>query len=78
MQISDLKKYCDKAVESYATHAKPIHPSTVVTDPWVRFKCQFGCRGYGKSYGCPPDTPTPEQPNWHFNLTQGSVTTVLG
>ncbi|MBW2608291.1 MAG: DUF2284 domain-containing protein [Deltaproteobacteria bacterium] len=61
MQISDLKKYCDKALESYATHAKPIHPSTVVTDPWVRLKCQFGCGGYGKSYGCPPDTPTPEQ-----------------
>ena len=61
MEISNLKKYCDKALESYATHTKPIHPSTVVTDPWVRLKCQFGCGGYGKSYGCPPDTPTPEQ-----------------
>ena len=61
MEISDLKKYCSKALESYAAHAKPIHPSTVVTAPWVRLKCQFGCGGYGKSYGCPPDTPTPAQ-----------------
>jgi predicted metal-binding protein len=61
MEFSDLKKYCDKALENHVTHAKPIHPSTVVTAPWVRFKCQFGCRGYGKSYCCPPDTPTPEQ-----------------
>jgi len=57
----DLKKYCDKALNSYATHAKPIHPSTVVTAPWVRLKCKYGCKGYGKKYTCPPDTPTPEQ-----------------
>lgn len=60
MQFEDLQRYCDSAVRQYATHAKPIHPSSVVTAPWVRLKCQFGCPGYGKRYSCPPDTPTPE------------------
>jgi len=61
MNDKDLEKYCAKALEKGATHAKQIHPSSVVTAPWVRLKCQSGCRNYDKSYFCPPDTPTPEQ-----------------
>lgn len=55
-----LKKYCALAVERGATHAKPVHPSSVVTALWVRLKCQFGCPVYGQGYCCPPDTPPPE------------------
>lgn len=58
---ADLEKYCSVAIEAGATHAKQIDPSSVITAPWVRFKCQFGCPGYGKGYCCPPHTPTPEQ-----------------
>jgi predicted metal-binding protein len=61
MNDADLEKYSEEAVERGATHAKQIHPSSVVTAPWVRWKCQYGCRGYGRSYCCPPDTSTPEQ-----------------
>lgn len=61
MDNSDLELYCARAIERTATHAKVISPSTVVTAPWVRLKCQFGCAGYGRRYGCPPDTPTPEE-----------------
>ncbi len=57
----DLSEYGLRAVEGGATHAKQIAPDSVVTAPWVRLKCQFGCPGYGKSYCCPPNTPTPEQ-----------------
>ena len=57
----DLKKYCESAIKGGATHAKQILPDSVVTAPWVRLKCQFGCPGYGKGYCCPPDTPTPDQ-----------------
>jgi len=57
----DLKPYCESAVERGATHAKPINPASIVTAPWVRLKCQFGCPLYGASYCCPPDAPTPEQ-----------------
>ena len=56
-----LEEYCKRAVERGATHAKQIHPSSVVIAAWVRWKCQFGCPEYGKRYCCPPDNPTPEQ-----------------
>lgn len=58
---ADLKKYCLTAIEAGATHAKQIHPSSVVTAPWVRLKCQFGCPGYGRGLCCPPHTPTAEE-----------------
>lgn len=60
MQADDLKTYCEKAIQGGMTHAKVIHPSTVVTAPWVRFKCLFGCP-YKHHYSCPPHTPTPEE-----------------
>ena len=61
MKKMDLKKYCDHALEGGATSAKPIQPSSVVTAPWVRLKCMFGCGGYDYSYCCPPHTPTAEE-----------------
>lgn len=61
MDAGDLGKYCNYALEKGATTAKIIHPSTVVTAPWVRLKCQFGCGGYGYSYCCPPHSPTAEE-----------------
>jgi len=57
---TDLEKYCEKAIQAGATNAKVIHPSTVVTAPWVRFKCLFGCP-YKHRYSCPPHTPTPAE-----------------
>ena len=44
-----------------AVGAKVISPKTVVTGPWVRWKCQFGCGGFGTSLVCPPYTPTPAE-----------------
>jgi predicted metal-binding protein len=61
MKMKDLKKYCELALDSGATSVKPIQPSGVVTAPWVRLKCMFGCGGYDHSYCCPPHTPTPEE-----------------
>ena len=60
MQTADLEKYCEKAIEGGTTHAKVIHPSTVTTAEWVRFKCLFGCP-YKHRYSCPPHTPKPEE-----------------
>ncbi|MEJ2717633.1 MAG: DUF2284 domain-containing protein [Deltaproteobacteria bacterium] len=57
----DLEKYCGLAVEAGATHAKQIHPASVVTAPWVRLKCQYGCWNYGKGLCCPPHTPTSDE-----------------
>lgn len=61
MNHDDLERYCNGINEGEFTRAKPIDPSSVVTAPWVRLKCQFGCPGYDRSYCCPPHTPTPEQ-----------------
>ena len=61
MREQDLTQYCLWAEERGATDTKQIHPSSVVTAPWVPLKCQFGCPYYGKNYCCPPDTPTPER-----------------
>jgi len=44
-----------------AADASIIAPATVVTAPWVRLKCQYGCGGYGRRLTCPPYSPTPEQ-----------------
>ena len=61
MPDMDLEKYCVRAIERGATHAKQIHPGTFITAAWVRLKCQFGCAAYNMGYCCPPHTPTPEQ-----------------
>lgn len=61
MHLQELEEYCTKAVAGGATHAKLIAAGTIATAPWVRMKCKFGCPNYGKSYSCPPQTPTPEE-----------------
>jgi len=61
MQKRDLKKYVEYALKAGATTVKTIQPSSVVTAPWVRLKCQFGCGGYDSGYCCPPYTPRHEE-----------------
>ncbi len=73
MQVLDLDKYCKSAVEGGASHAKQVHPSSVVTATWVRWKCQFGCNHYGTKYCCPPDTPTPEQTKAMIDCYQRAI-----
>ncbi len=53
-----LDKYCRRALEGGASWARPVPASYVVTAAWVRYKCRFGCSGYGTRHLCPPDTPT--------------------
>jgi predicted metal-binding protein len=36
---------------------KWIDPRNIVIAEWVRMKCMFGCKEYGKSACCPPNTP---------------------
>lgn len=44
-----------------ADESRIVPAATIVTAPWVRLKCQFGCGDFNKSYCCPPRTPTPDQ-----------------
>ena len=57
----DLVRFCESARGFGAVEARPVSPETVVTAPWVRLKCQYGCGGYGRRLTCPPYSPTPEQ-----------------
>ena len=56
-----LAPYMKMALETGIDHAVAVETSRVVTAPWVRMKCQFGCAGYGESLCCPPKTPTPDE-----------------
>jgi predicted metal-binding protein len=55
------RRLCRLALEAGALAARAIDPRTVQTGAWVRWKCRFGCDGYGSSLVCPPHSPTPDQ-----------------
>ena len=56
-----MEKYAKQAIKHGARDAKEISADTIVTAPWVRLKCQYGCGGYGQRLTCPPYSPSPEQ-----------------
>ncbi|HOW73797.1 MAG TPA: DUF2284 domain-containing protein [Phycisphaerae bacterium] len=56
--LASLRK---EAVSLGALDAKVILTRKVFTAAWVRWKCRFGCDGYGSSLLCPPQSPVPEE-----------------
>ena len=56
-----IQKYMKLALKLGARDAKQISAESIVTAPWVRVKCQYGCGGYGQCLTCPPYSPTPEE-----------------
>ena len=40
------------------TAFKWIDPKKIIVSQWVRMKCTFGCKEYGKSCCCPPNVPS--------------------
>jgi predicted metal-binding protein len=52
------EKFIKKALKLGVDDAKVIRTDSVVTAPWVRWKCRYGCDGYNSSLCCPPNTPT--------------------
>lgn len=42
------------AIELGFVRAVPIDPENIVTAPWVRVKCRFGCPQYDQGLACPP------------------------
>ncbi len=51
----------DLALKHGAKKARLISPAKVETAEWVRWKCRFGCDGFGSSLVCPPHSPTPAE-----------------
>jgi predicted metal-binding protein len=56
--VEKYEKFIDMAVELGANDAKIIKTDSIVTAAWVRWKCKYGCNGYGSSLCCPPNSPT--------------------
>jgi len=50
-----------RALEMGAAGAKIISPKKVFTAAWVRWKCRYGCGGFGSSRLCPPHSPAPDE-----------------
>jgi len=55
------KELLAAAAKQGALGAKVIAARSVETGHWVRWKCQFGCDGFGSSLVCPPHSPTPAE-----------------
>jgi predicted metal-binding protein len=60
-RTKDLAPYIKMACQRGVDDAVVVETSRVVTAPWVRMKCEFGCSGFGLSLCCPPRTPTPDE-----------------
>jgi predicted metal-binding protein len=68
--INDLRRI---ALGLGAKEAKVIPASTVKTASWVRYKCQFGCSGFGECLTCPPYSPTPEETQRIINFYKKAI-----
>lgn len=48
-------QWADIAITAGFRRAVPIPAEKIATAPWVRLKCRYGCRMFGKSLQCPPN-----------------------
>lgn len=60
-QNEEFGKICALAEKNGAKRAKIISAKTIAVEPWVRWKCRFGCDGYGQTLMCPPFSPAVEE-----------------
>ncbi len=54
----DRKNFEERFIAHKFNDFRWIDPKTIVTAHWVRMKCIFGCREYGKTASCPPNIPS--------------------
>ena len=56
-----MKKYQPLLLQMGSDSMAIISTKSIVTAPWTIYKCQYGCRRYGKGWCCPPKTPDYKQ-----------------
>lgn len=56
-----MESLVETTLKAGAKKAKVVAAKSVITAPWVRMKCQYGCGGFRSSLCYPPFTPTPEE-----------------
>ncbi len=52
---------------------KWIQPKHIVVAQWVRMKCMFGCREYGRTGTCPPNVPSVPECRQFFGEYRSAV-----
>ena len=52
-----MKEIIQQLLDGGAFTAVEVHPSQIVTAPWVVMKCRYGCPRYGHNRACPPFAP---------------------
>jgi predicted metal-binding protein len=52
-----MEKYKQLLLNMGSDSIKIISTQSIVTAPWTIYKCQYGCKRYGKGWCCPPKTP---------------------
>jgi len=53
------KKDLEKIFRKHGfTDFRWLDPRKIVVGQWVRLKCMFGCRNYGRTATCPPNVPS--------------------
>lgn len=57
VDFKKLRRFSQSALEKGALHTKIISTKTIITAPWVRLKCQYFCKNFGKNTICPPNAP---------------------
>jgi predicted metal-binding protein len=57
-----------KDIDAILLDLRTVHPDLllistkmIVVSDWVRLKCRYGCRAYGRQFCCPPYSPTSEE-----------------
>jgi len=55
------ERFLRMALEGGAVGAKIVSTDSIRTGSWVRWKCHFGCGGWGQTLMCPPHSPTPAE-----------------
>jgi predicted metal-binding protein len=61
MHRKSILQLKNRAVDLGAKESKVIEAKSIKTAAWVRYKCQFGCSGFGESFTCPPYSPKPSE-----------------
>jgi predicted metal-binding protein len=60
MDYRELKRgLVEIAVKNHVT-IHELNPKDIYVREWVRWKCQFGCKGFARHLSCPPYVPGPE------------------
>lgn len=58
MKDEDLDRLLSE-LKSVHSDLRPVSTDLVAVGEWVRLKCRYGCRAYGRHLCCPPFAPTP-------------------